>query len=956
MASEGPTTTGSIDAKLTIDKSEWDRKSEEAKAEAKELGSLDPTIKVDANVSEAVAKLDSVRVAEQRVETATRQAANTASTAYIAHERLAAIMEKRGRTDLQVAAATEASARADRNAEASEMRLLAATEALNKAKAEEARKSLEQAAANEVESKSADKATNSQRGYTSALSVFIALAPALLGPVAAISAAATGLGVAFGGMALGGIAAIVGIKHEMQDGTDVGNAYSAGLGTIKGNLSELAQSSANGMLGAFNDVVAETNIRMPFLNQFLAEGAAELGHMGGTALQGVLDGLQQMNPLIQFGAVQLEKFVTWLFSFNGTNGFTEFIQYAMDNLPGTMQLIENLVTLAGRILAAFAPLGPVVLGFLNGLTDVLNGLPLPVLAGLVTTATLIAPAFNIAKAAVATFGVASEVAGGGVTFLGIAANLAIPVVGILTAVIAGVGIAMATSAAGTDKNTYALNSYTQALKDDNDTLGEHVRLQAAKALSDAGAYDAARTLGISQTVLTDSLMGVAGAQDIVNDAVKRGKAFQEDNTQNVISSTSHALVQSEAQKKMGSAIDVVTGALNSQSGAIAQSKQQNEDIKAATDKTTGAMSAQAIAIQGQASMFGVSSTMYQQAMAAQDQAKTSTEQQTVAMQLQNDAAGLLKMAWDELNGKTVTAAQAQNAFDSSLANMGDHIDKTGKKVHFTTTSITDMSAASVALRGQLIGQVTGMEKVIEANGGLENATDSAKQKYADMRQQIIDNAVAHGVDRDAVETYIDSIYKVPVSKGTKIEVEKAKAEKDLAEFQARVDAVHGKTIDLITRESTQKTADTMGTRTNPVTGEQETYVATPGGAEAPGNGGIGTATGGSMWIARAKGGPVNYLAAGGHPGQPQGTDTVPAWLTPHEFVMKRASAQSIGLPALNYMNQTGQLPPQPQAQAQLPPIYVQNPFTGEYLLAQMDTRVGAGISAANQDASRRPSR
>jgi hypothetical protein len=59
---------------------------------------------------------------------------------------------------------------------------------------------------------------------------------------------------------------------------------------------------------------------------------------------------------------------------------------------------------------------------------------------------------------------------------------------------------------------------------------------------------------------------------------------------------------------------------------------------------------------------------------------------------------------------------------------------------------------------------------------------------------------------------------------------------------------------------------------------------------------------------------------------------------------------------MNYMNQTGQLPPQPQAAAQLPPIYVQNPFTGEYLLAQVDSRVGAGISAANQDASRRPSR
>ena len=73
-------------------------------------------------------------------------------------------------------------------------------------------------------------------------------------------------------------------------------------------------------------------------------------------------------------------------------------------------------------------------------------------------------------------------------------------------------------------------------------------------------------------------------------------------------------------------------------------------------------------------------------MDAQDKAKTSTEQQTVAMQLQNDAAGLLKMTLDGLNGKAISAAQAQNAFDSQLANMGTHVDKTGKTVQFTTTS------------------------------------------------------------------------------------------------------------------------------------------------------------------------------------------------------------------------------------------------------------------------------
>ncbi|UXE05367.1 tape measure protein [Arthrobacter phage Renna12] len=35
------------------------------------------------------------------------------------------------------------------------------------------------------------------------------------------------------------------------------------------------------------------------------------------------------------------------------------------------------------------------------------------------------------------------------------------------------------------------------------------------------------------------------------------------------------------------------------------------------------------------------------------------------------------------------------------------------------------------------------------------------------------------------------------------------------------------------------------------------------------------------------------------------------------------------------------------------PVYVQNPFTGEYLLARVDSRVGAGISGANADIGRR---
>lgn len=54
-----------------------------------------------------------------------------------------------------------------------------------------------------------------------------------------------------------------------------------------------------------------------------------------------------------------------------------------------------------------------------------------------------------------------------------------------------------------------------------------------------------------------------------------------------------------------------------------------------------------------------------------------------------------------------------------------------------------------------------------------------------------------------------------------------------------------------------------------------------------------------------RGGHVNYLATGGpprHSGGPKGTDTIPAWLTPGEFVQKRSAVEHYGLPFMNALN------------------------------------------------------
>ncbi|UKA69586.1 hypothetical protein [Arthrobacter sp. FW306-06-A] len=878
----GTTTTGSIDAKLTVDDSDFKRGMAEAKAEAKEVGALEPKVKVDANVGPALAKLEAVAKAERDLDIAFQRST-------IAQEKLDTVTKKYGEDSLQAASARLA--------------LTRATNAESDAQAKHANLLARDTEEQDKNTESTKAGVRANRDRVSGLQVLLALAPGILAAAAPIAGAATGLAVGFGVMGVAGVLAFKGIKDAMEVGDSVGNTYAVGLQGIKGDLNALAGTSANAMLASFNDMVGDINSRMPFLTQMIGQGSVALGQMGGTALRGVLDGLRTMNPLLQMGEAELGKFVTWLFSFNGTSGFNDFIVYSMDNLPSVMHLLENLVITAGHILSAFAPLGPVMITLLNGLTDGLNSLPLPVLAGLVTTATLLGTALRLAFApGVSTLIIAVAEAIG---YTGVMANLAVPVVGILTAAIAGIGVMAATSALGTSKGTEALRDYTQALKDDNLAIGDHVKAQVAKELVDSGAAEAAQRLGLSLMTVQQAAIG----NKVAIEAVKN---VTEDASKKIIDWTSGGAYASEQNKRLSADVDLMRNSVLASSGAVQDQLDKQKLLNEMLHPTTEAVQGQTSALGMQATAFGTTVQALQSAKDAQEKTAQSTADATLKMQLQNDAAGLLKMTLDGLNGKAISAAQAQNAFDSSLANMGDHVDKVGKKITFTTTNIGDMSAASVALRGQLNNQVSSLQSVIEANGGLNNSTAEAKQQMAAMRQQIIDNAVAHGVDRAAVEQYINKLLQIPASiPPTQLQVDTAAAEAALA---------------ALTRHRTvQITAIT-------------TQVNGGGSPDDPSMTALNPAQ-------HASGGEVLYRAGGGGvPFRPSGTDTVPAMLTPGEVVMQRSSVASLGLGNLLQANRTGTWPE--QSGSGLPPtltLVVDGREFTAYVADVADGRVAAGL-------------
>jgi hypothetical protein len=155
----------------------------------------------------------------------------------------------------------------------------------------------------------------------------------------------------------------------------------------------------------------------------------------------------------------------------------------------------------------------------------------------------------------------------------------------------------------------------------------------------------------------------------------------------------------------------------------------------------------------EAQVLGVSVAAYRIANTAISDNATQLAATTVQMQRQNDASGLLKAALDKLDGKQLANAQAQNAFEQALVGMTTKIGR-------GDAALTGLSSSAVANRGELLNLVTAAETAAGTTGDLASSSVTAKKKLLELRQQVIDNAVAHGEDKAAVVAYLNSVLDV----------------------------------------------------------------------------------------------------------------------------------------------------------------------------------------------------
>jgi hypothetical protein len=100
-----------------------------------------------------------------------------------------------------------------------------------------------------------------------------------------------------------------------------------------------------------------------------------------------------------------------------------------------------------------------------------------------------------------------------------------------------------------------------------------------------------------------------------------------------------------------------------------------------------------------------------------------------------------------------------------------------------------MGDAAVTNRGNLLNLAQQANNVAEATANQTGSTEKGRQKLIAMRKQIIDTAVAQGMNRAEVQKFIDTILKVPTK------VPPTKADADTSAAKTKMSSLKAQIID-----------------------------------------------------------------------------------------------------------------------------------------------------------------
>lgn len=139
---------------------------------------------------------------------------------------------------------------------------------------------------------------------------------------------------------------------------------------------------------AFGDLAAEAGKALagpafrPFFDYIATKGApiiTKLGEAFGYIALAVANLVTAFAPVTDIVVDAILQFAKSLADFTKGDGFTKFVQYAVDNLPALGELLKDLVKAGLALLIAFAPLGPILLEMIDGFVKLIAAIPPKVL-------------------------------------------------------------------------------------------------------------------------------------------------------------------------------------------------------------------------------------------------------------------------------------------------------------------------------------------------------------------------------------------------------------------------------------------------------------------------------------------------------------------------------------------------------------------------------------------------
>lgn len=716
------------------------------------------------------------------------------------------------------------------------------------------------------QTKSVDRQTKSLHLMSTGI---VALGAATV-PVAGVAAGAViGLGAAAGVAVTG----ILGIRDAMKQGTPLGEKYRRTFAPLVNEFDQLKKISAAGMFKGINSGVKALQPLFPVINKDVRLFSAQMGQIAGHLGPAIATLFTRVNPLFATFGDQLvngsKSFEDWAKS---SDAVSNFVAYVQTNLPNVEHTIGALVTTASHIVMGFEPFGSTVLTSIRLFSQAINAIPvgvlqtiLPLLGGLKLGNTL-ANTFNNAAVGLgklaSNIGSAGKVATGSSGFFGKLGKVVggLGPVGIAAGVaLGGLSVALGHGNKETIERTKRVNDLTEAIK--NGTLATAIWANA----QETGAAGATK-IGLSQKQIVTALTGTSAQYDAAQKRLSDYEA-REDSAA-AAGGRFGASSQEVAQRtqQVHAEVAKLKGSLAESRAEYEQAKQEVEKYAKTIDDAALAQQVADGSFKTAAKSLGLTADQYINAKLAVDQNKQSVEQATAAMVLQNDAAGLLSQTLNKLGGNNLGVAQSQTAVASATNAAAQSFKENGNAISGNSAKAIAnqqalQSAASAALQHR--------DAVAKQTGSTVKATEAFRKDKA----ALLDQLRAQGRLTPAVQRYINTLFKVPPVRRTKMDVAATTAYHKLTTIIG-LGNVAAKTRRMIVGADTssaytklQRLNSYLQNMLHPVITASVRYTL-PSGAVAGFGRNIQASTGGLIW-----GGRVQRLAAGGPAGLVVGPGT-----------------------------------------------------------------------------------